>query len=112
MTFHKWGLTPRPSGGIYVNPGHVYTSLSLEYLSSDGSGSDGYYSNCITQGIYDESTRDYSPLLTLPLCFKLMAKMSGAFQTNTNLLRTEGTKLITTAWKTRVRLIAILSICL
>jgi hypothetical protein len=38
-TFHKWGHTPRPSGGIYTNPRTLQrfaSFISLEYLASDG----------------------------------------------------------------------------
>lgn len=78
MTFHKWFKAPAPCGGLVVSYPSILSSpyyssvIDLTRLRSSGLGDDGLQTDHLTQGIYNESTRDYSAVATLPLCRRLI----------------------------------------
>ena len=75
--FYKWMHAPRACACLYTNGKrwpHIRASslnVTLEFDGTIEAGS-GMETQAIYAGIYDESTRDYSPFLTLPGALALL----------------------------------------
>jgi hypothetical protein len=52
----------------------------------------------LTQGIYDESTREYENILVLPHCLDIVLKNEGALQQHAVRLRSKSIKLLSDEW--------------
>jgi hypothetical protein len=120
VTFHKWCNTPRgTSGGIWVNQTDIddmYSSfINVSSLVVDGgwhhqnkdnnnngmyvdASKPGYLTDGLTQGIYDESTREYENILVLPHCLDLVLKREGSFQQHAARLRAQSIVVLSVAW--------------
>jgi selenocysteine lyase/cysteine desulfurase len=118
VTFHKWCNTPRgASGGIWVNQSDIddmYSSfIDVSSLVVGGgwhhnqnndnnmyvdASKPGYLTDGLTQGIYDESTREYENILVLPLCLDLVLKHEDSFQQHAALLRAQSMVVLRNAW--------------
>jgi selenocysteine lyase/cysteine desulfurase len=118
VTFHKWCNTPRggASGGIWVNQNDIddlYSSfIDVSSLVVDGgwhnqnndhdmyvdASKPSYLTNGLTQGIYDESTREYENILVLPHCLDLVLKHEASFQQHAALLRAQSIVVLRNAW--------------
>ena len=100
VTFHKWCGTLRAAGGLYVNSGDIedpglgfeeYVDVSrvaavggrAEGEAGSGmyldAGKPGYLTDTLTQGIYDESTREYENIIILPHCLELVKQKEPSF---------------------------------
>ena len=119
VTFHKWCNTPRgTSGGIWVNQKDIddmYSSfIDVSSLVVDGgwhnqnnndnadmyvdASKPGYFTDGLTQGIYDESTREYENILVLPHCLDLVLKHEESFQRHAVRLRAQSIVVLSEAW--------------
>lgn len=118
VTFHKWVNTPRGnSGGLWVNKQQVesmYSSfIDISAICVEGGqhqdrGGDyemyvdaskpGYIVDGLTQGIYDESTREYENILVLPHCLDIVLKNEDALQQHAVRLRSESCTVLSDAW--------------
>jgi hypothetical protein len=119
VTFHKWCNTPRgSSGGIWVNLNDIdemYSSfINVSSLVVDGgwhnennnndhdmyldASKPGYFTDGLTQGIYDESTREYENILVLPHCLDLVLQHEESFQQHAARLRAQSTIVLSQAW--------------
>jgi selenocysteine lyase/cysteine desulfurase len=122
VTFHKWCNTPRggASGGLWVNKRDVkdvyneYIDISSlvvhggwvdddspenrMQLYLDHSSKPGYFTDGLTQGIYDESTREYENILVLPHCLDLVLRFDAEFQEHVKHLRITSMKLLKEVW--------------
>jgi hypothetical protein len=119
VTFHKWCNTPRgTSGGIWVNQNDVnamYSSfIDVSSLVVDGgwhnqnnndnddmyvnASKPGYFTDGLTQGIYDESTREYENILVLPHCLDLVLKHEESFQQHAARLGAQSIVVLSKAW--------------
>lgn len=118
-TFHKWCHAPRPSGGIFVNMRQLNDKV-LRYSDwidvsrlvvnggwdQSGDSSNLYVdaskpsicTDTITQGIYDESTRDYGSIVTLPLCFALARTTTHALLDHAKMLKQKAVTLLKKLW--------------
>jgi selenocysteine lyase/cysteine desulfurase len=124
VTFHKWCNTPRggASGGLWVNRSDVrayyedfidVSSLVVhggwvdKESSAEGGNIELYldhtskpscFTDGLTQGIYDESTREYENILVLPHSLDLVLKFETEFQEHVTNLRYSSMELLKTAW--------------
>ena len=117
MTFHKWVNTPRGnSGGLWVNKKDIQCMYSSfidisglcvgggliddrgDYEMHNDASKPGYIIDGLTQGIYDESTREYENILVLPHCLDIVLINEYACQQHALRLRSESFKLLSEAW--------------
>lgn len=117
VTFHKWVNTPRGnSGGLWVNKkdvASIYSSfIDISALVVTGGWEDdrgkvelyldaskpGYLTEGLTQGIYDESTREYENILVIPHCLDIVLKHEVEMQRRTVQLRSQSQSLLKEAW--------------
>jgi selenocysteine lyase/cysteine desulfurase len=122
VTFHKWCNTPRggSSGGLWVNTKDVnehykdfidISSLVVHGGWVDESSSDdkielyddtasksGYFTDGLTQGIYDESTREYENIAVLPHCLDLVLRFETEFQEHVKVLRYAAMEVLQKTW--------------
>jgi hypothetical protein len=123
VTFHKWCHTPRgASGGLWVNQSQIEEQLYTkeidvsklvveggwqqqgskaydDYSSYLDASKPGYLTDSLTQGIYDESTREYENMLVLPHCLFLVRKHQETFQRHCKQLRTKSVEIVQTKWE-------------
>jgi hypothetical protein len=125
MTFHKWCNTPRgASGGLWTNQSQIAEQLYSKWIdtsklvveggwqqgsTSTGPHDDyssyldaskpGYLTDSLTQGIYDESTREYENMLVLPHCLVLVLKHQKIFQRHCQQLRAKSVEILQTKWE-------------
>mmetsp|Transcript_19979 Transcript_19979/g.68641 ORF Transcript_19979/g.68641 Transcript_19979/m.68641 type:complete len:267 (-) Transcript_19979:347-1147(-) len=86
VNFHKWLNAPRAAAGIYVkgtyrdviDQSSIDPAVAPKFTASSAEAS--YVTDALTQGVYDESTRDSSHFIVLPLCVALARRDEGAFQ--------------------------------
>ena len=90
MNFHKWMHAPRPCAALYVRypaAGGVawidHSRLTPKVLPPGPpalSKEASYVTDVLTQGHYDESTRDYAHFVVLHACVELARRLEEPFQ--------------------------------
>ena len=120
VTFHKWCNVPRggASGGLWVNVSEIerqaYSQfIDISYLVVkggwaepkegesiyyDGISKPGLFTDGLTQGIYDESTREYENILVLPHCLDLVIRFEGVFGRHSRKLREATLSILPRLW--------------
>ena len=96
-----WGLGDDRRSSYSKGSAESEESSSSSSSSVNGSslpplyvdGKPGILTDTLTQGVYDESTRDYDALLCLPLCLDLVEKFEGRLQVSCQRSRDRGTVL-------------------
>ena len=119
FTLHKWINVPRggASGGLWVNKKDIqsrYSSfIDMSKLVIQGgwvedncdttnmyldASKPGYLTDHLTQGIYDESTREYENILVLPHCLELVLENEAQFQKHAGALKEYAVSSLAVAW--------------
>jgi selenocysteine lyase/cysteine desulfurase len=122
FTLHKWVNVPRGSaaGGLWVNQQDIASRYSsfidvsklvvqggwAEDLTNNTTKSSmyldaskpGYMTDQLTQGIYDESTREYENILVLPHCLDLVLKHERHFQQHVLEVKAFAVSFLGNAW--------------
>jgi selenocysteine lyase/cysteine desulfurase len=119
VTFHKWVNAPRGnSGGLWLNKKDIASMYSdfvdISALTVCGGWAEGeqeeavelyldaskpgYITDGLTQGIYDESTREYENIIVLPHCLDLVLKKEKELQAHATSLRSASQAALSQAW--------------
>jgi selenocysteine lyase/cysteine desulfurase len=122
FTLHKWVNVPRGSaaGGLWVNQQDIasrYNSfIDVSKLVVNGGWAEdptnitakrtmylnaskpGYITDQLTQGIYDESTREYENILVLPHCLDLVLKHERHFHQHVMEVKAFALSFLGNAW--------------